>query len=129
LPPAKRLLLAKVIGRLGSLEAVSAGLNLIDDDVDPPVPYEIWKQIEAAFVEERRHGQSENTYILEPRSSNAIREKLLKLAHKDERRKESAQTLLAQIEEWRLEYGRPNGEPRHPAFERGEPWPPMPKGG
>jgi hypothetical protein len=47
------------------------------------------------------------------------------MAMKDERRKNSALSLLAQIEEWRLEYGRPAGEPRHPAIESGEPWPLM----
>ncbi len=123
---AKRLLLAKVIGRFGNLGAVSAGLHLIDDGVSPSVPYEVWNQVEAAFVEKRPHDESENTYTLEPRSSNAIRATLLEMASKDERRKKSAFTLLAQIEEWRLEYGRPTGEPRHPTFETGEPWPPMP---
>lgn len=129
LPPVKRLLLAKVIGRLTTLEAVLAGLNLVDDGVNPSVPYEIWNQVETAFVEKRPYGGSEGTYTLEPRSSNAIRLKLLEMASKDERRKKSAFTLLAQIEEWRLEYGRPPGEPRHPAFETGMPWPPMPAEG
>lgn len=129
LPLTKRLLLAKVVGRLGELEAVSAGLNLIDDTVSPPVPHEIYRQVEAAFVERRPHGESENTCTLEPRSSNAIRAKLLEMASSDERRKKSALMLLGQIEEWRLEYGRPAGEPRHPAFDLGEPWPPIPKRG
>ena len=128
LPPTKRMLLAKVVGQLGDLEAVSAGLSLIDDKDSPPVPYEIWKQVEAAFVERRPHNESENTFTLEPRSSNAIRVKLLEMASRDKRRKRSALTLLGQIEEWRLEYGRPAGEPRHPAFDSGEPWPPMLKG-
>jgi hypothetical protein len=127
LAPAKRDLLAKVVGQLGNVEAVAAGLGLIDDAASTPVPYEIWKQLEDAFVERRPHGESQNTFTLEPRSSNAIRVKLLEMAAKDDRRKKSAMKLLAQIEEWRLEYGRPAGEPRHPAFERGEPWPHVPK--
>lgn len=125
LPPHKRDLLAKVVGQLGSLEAVSAGLDLIDDAASTPVPCEIWKQLEDAFVERRPHGESQNTFTLEPRSSNAIRAKLLHMATKDERRKKSALNLLAQIEEWRLEYGRPAGEPRHPAIAVGELWPPL----
>ena len=129
LPPAKRLLLAKVIGQRADLEAVMAGLNLTDDAVNPSIPYEIWSQMENAFVERRPHGQAENTFTLEPRSSNAVRARLLDMANNDERRKKSAFDLLAQIEEWRLEYGRPTGEPRHPAFDSGEPWPPMPKAG
>ena len=126
LEPAKRALLAKVVGQLGNLEAVSAGLSLIDDNLNPAVPYEIWKQLEDAFVERRPHGGSQNTFTLEPRSSNAIRAKLLEMATHDERRQKSALKLLAQIEEWRLEYGRPAGEPRHPAFDTGELWPLMP---
>jgi hypothetical protein len=121
--PAKRELLAKVVGKLGSLEAVSAGLSLIDEGAKTPVPYEIWKQLEDAFVERRPHGESQNAFTLEPRSSNEIRAELLEMATKDEKRKISALRLLAQIEEWRLEYGRPAGEPLHPAFNSGEPWP------
>ena len=127
LPPAKRLLLSKFC-RLGTQEAVSAGLNLINDNVNPSIPHEIWLQLEAAFVERRHHGTSENTYTLTPRSSNAIRAKLLEMATKDERRKNSAFTLLGQIEEWRIEYGRPTGEPRHPAYDSGQLWPPIPVG-
>jgi hypothetical protein len=123
LPSAKRGLLAKVIGQLGSGDAVSAGLNLVDDTASDPVPYEIWRRLEDAFVERRPHGESQNTFTLGPRSSNAIRAKLLEMATKDERRKKSASRLLAQIEHWRLEYGRPVGEPRHPNFDSHEPWP------
>jgi hypothetical protein len=39
-------------------------------------------------------------------------------------RKKSALALLAQIEVWRLEYGKPNSEPRHPHFESLALWPP-----
>jgi len=123
LPSPRRDLLAKVVGQLGNVEAVTAGLYLIDDAANSPVPYEIWEQLEDAFVERRPHGESRNTFTLEPRSSNAIRAKLLDMATKDERRKKSALRLLAQIEEWRLEYGRPAGEPRHPSIESREPWP------
>ena len=31
--------------------------------------------------------------------------------------------LLGQIEEWRLEHGRPTDEPRHPDLASGQPWP------
>lgn len=125
LPPAKRGLLAKVIGQLGTVDAVVAGLNLIDDGARDAVPYEIWQQLEDAFVEKRPSGQSQNTFTLEPRSSNAIRAKLFEMAKTDERRKRSALMVLSQIEEWRLKYGRPAGEPRHPAVESGKPWPPV----
>jgi len=45
------------------------------------------------------------------------------MATKDNRRKKSASSLLAQIEVWRLEYGRPNGEPRNPDIECESSWP------
>ena len=122
----KRFILAQVVGRFGTLQAVSAGLELLDDTANPPIPYEIREQIEAAFVESRPYPGKENTYTLVPQSSNAIRAKLLEMASKDKRRKNSAFQLLAQIEEWRLEYGRPAGEPRHPALDSAEPWPFIP---
>jgi hypothetical protein len=127
LSPARRSLLAKVVGYLGGLPAITAGLRLIDDRDSVPVPFEIWKLIEDAFVERRPHNGSANVFTLEPRSSNAIRTQLLAMADNDDRRKKSALNLLAQIEEWRQEYGRPAGEPRHPALESGRPWPPIPK--
>ncbi len=125
LPSKNRMLLAKVVGQLAGLEAVSAGLYLIDDPANPPIPYEIRKQLEDAFMEKRQVAGHKNTYTMEPRGSNVIRTILLEMSLKDARRKKSAATLLAQIEEWRLEYGRPVGEPRHPALEAGGSWPPI----
>ena len=124
LPSSKRLLLSKVIGWLGTPAAVSAGLNLIDDNASPSLPYEIWKQLEDAFVEQRPSRQRQNMYTLVARTSNAISAKLFEMVTKDARRKKAAFSLLGQIEEWRLEYGKPNGEPRHPAFGSVDPWPP-----
>jgi hypothetical protein len=48
------------------------------------------------------------------------------MTSKDVRRKRTAVRLLAQIEEWRLQYGRPTGEPRHPALDSGIAWPLLP---
>ncbi len=125
LPAAKRSLLAKVVGQIGDVEAICAGLNLIDDTASMPVPHGILRQIEGAFVERQPYGGRYDIYTLEPRSSNAIRARLFEMATTDEQRKRSALRLLGQIEEWRLEYGRPVGEPRHPAFDSGKPWPAM----
>jgi hypothetical protein len=127
LPVAKRVLLARIVSQFGTLEAFSAGLELIDDRANPPIPYEITQQIEAAFVARRPYPGSENSYTLEPQRSNEIRTKLLEMTSTDERRKDSAFQLLAQIEEWRLEFGRPPGEPRHPELESGEFWPYIPR--
>lgn len=123
LPASKRLLLARVIGWLGSSEAIVAGLNLIDDAAQPPVPWELWERVETLFIDRVPYGQSDNTFTLAARPANSIRAKLFEMATGDERRKKSAFSLLGQIEEWRLEHGRPAGEPRHPALESGEPWP------
>lgn len=123
--PERRRILAKVMGYLEAPGAILAGLQLIDDSDAEPVPYEIGRQLEAIFVEHRPYRDSPNTYTLAPRSANAIRGKLLVMAAKDERRKMSALGLLSQIEVWRLEHGRPYGEPRHPAIETGVAWPPV----
>jgi hypothetical protein len=126
LPQHRRLLLAKIIGRFVDVDAVLAGLNLIDDTTSPSVPFEIADQLENAFVERRGHGTPGNSFTLEPRNSNVIRAKLFEMASKDVHRKRTAVRLLAQIEEWRLQYGRPTGEPRHPAPDSGIAWPLLP---
>ncbi len=117
LPPLKRALLARVVGRLDTTEAILAGLNLIDDAAMPAVPYEIWKQLEVTFVEHKSVSTESNAYTPAPRSSNPIRGRLFEMATKDDRRKKASSSLLGQIEVWRLEYGRPNGEPRNPDVE------------
>jgi hypothetical protein len=131
LPAAKRALLTQVIAKLGTDEAVLAGLNLIDDTVTSnhtatsPVPYDLWKAIENAFLEQRPYGTTGSSYTLVPRSSNAIRARLFVMTLRDKRRSHSAFALLGQIEVWRIEHGRPGAEPRHPAFDSGALWPPI----
>ena len=124
LPPSKRLRLAAVLNAIGTPETLMAGLQLIDDRVRPSIPRDTFAHVETAFVEHRPDEQSANTYTLVARSSNDVKMTLFKMATQDDRRKQSAFSLLGQIEEWRLEYGRPTGEPRHPALQFGEPWPP-----
>jgi hypothetical protein len=116
LPLAKRALLGKIMALLGTTEAISAALNLIDDAVPHSLPYEVWKKIEETFVEHEAVSGNPYAYIPAPRSSNSIRNRLFHMATTDERRKGGASSLLAQIEVWRLEYGRPNGEPRNPSL-------------
>ena len=112
LPPPKRSLLARVVSWLGTPEASLAALNLINDNATPAVPYETWKQLEAAFVEHKPYGRDTNAYTLTPRSANDVRERLFEMSTRDKNRMKCASSLLAQIEVWRLEHGRPNGEPR-----------------
>jgi hypothetical protein len=124
LSPIKRELLAKVMSDVGTGEELLANLNLIDDRSARAIPQGTWEHIEAAFVQRRRRDGSENIFTLEVSASNQARAKLFDMMLRDERRRKSAFKILGQIEEWRLEYGRPTGEPRHPAFNSGVLWPP-----
>lgn len=124
LPPQMRLLLADCVTRLGTRDGIFAGLDLIHDDAIPSIPPALIRNLEAVFVERRPYGSSENTYTLEPQSANDIRSRLFEMAVSDESRKHSAWSILAQIESWRIEYGRPTSEPRHPNIDSGIPWPP-----
>ncbi len=122
LPPNKRMLLAKAFSRFKGEEDLVAGLCVLRDD-GSGLPYEILRTIENTFLEHRPYGKETNVYTVAPRGSNALRKRLLEMAHTDPLRKSSAFALLGQIEVWRLEHGRPMEEPRHPAIESGIRWP------
>jgi len=124
LPELNRYVLSKVMDWLGTPEALAANLNLIDDAKPSPVPQGIWDQLQSAFVERRPYGQIPNAYTQHARTSNELRVRLFRMAIEDEKRRKSAFMLLGQIEEWRLEHGRPTGEPRHPDLASGQSWPP-----
>jgi hypothetical protein len=125
LPQTMRVMLADVLASLGTRDALIGALDLIHDGVNPAVPYELLQGIENVFLERRPYGESGHVYTLEPRSANEIRSRLFGMMLSDGSRKRSAWALLGQIESWRLEYGRPASEPRHPAFDSGSPWPPI----
>jgi hypothetical protein len=118
-----RLILAKVCASLGTPEALYAGLDLIDDEGAPQIPYDLWQAAEGVFLEKRPSQQLANAYSLVPRAASDIRERLFEMATNDAQRSRSAATLLLRIEEWRLEHGRPPSEPRHPAYDSGTLWP------
>lgn len=124
LPESNRHVLSKVMYWLGTSEALDANLNLIDDAKTSPVPQGIWDQLKSAFVERRSLGQNSNAFTEHPRASNEMRVRLFRMAIEDDKRWKSAFKLLGQIEEWRLEYGRPTSEPRHPNLASGQSWPP-----
>jgi hypothetical protein len=133
LPELNRHILSKVMDSLGTPEALAANLNLIDDARPSPVPQGIWDQLKSAFVERRPYGQNANVFTEHARASNEPRVRLFRMATEDNKRRKSAFTLLGQLEEWRLEHGRPSGEPRHPDLASGQSWPPkkpflVPKG-
>jgi NACHT conflict system protein len=124
LPEPSRQVLSKAMYWLGTPEALTASLNLIDDAKPSPVPQGVWDQLEGAFVERRPYGQNPNVFTQHARASNELRLRLLRMAIGDSKRRKSAFMLLGQIEEWRLEHGRPADEPRHPDIASGGPWPP-----
>lgn len=124
LPEYKRHLLSEIMGEIGTPEALHASLNLIDDAKFPPIPQGIRNQLEHALVERRPYGQIPNAYTLHARASNDLRLRLFRMAGEDKKRRMSASKLLGQIEEWRLEYGKPTNEPRHPDLASGQSWPP-----
>ena len=123
LPELNRHILSKVMYWLGTSEALAANLNLIDDAKPTPVPRGIWDQLESAFIEQRPYRESPNIFTQHARTSNELRVRLFRMVLEEEKRRKSAFMLLGQIEEWRLEYGRPTGEPRHPDLASGQSWP------
>lgn len=124
LPNAKRVLLGKVFGQFTSEDDRVEGLCILRDD-GSGVPYELVRSMENAFLERRPYGPSGSAYTVCPLGCNAVRKRLFEMAIGDPHRKESAVALIGQIEVWRLEHGRPDEEPRHPAIDSGVPWPPL----
>jgi hypothetical protein len=125
LEEARRILLARIVARLRTEDALIAGLSLLRDNADPPVPFDLARSLEEVFVHRRSEGDSQNMYTLEPRASNTIRARLFEMSLTDDLRKAATWSLLGSIEIWRIEYGRPPNEPRHPEFDSGLSWPPL----
>lgn len=124
LPDLNRHVLSKVMDRIGTPEALVANLNLIDDAKPLRVPQGVWDHLQGAFIERRPYGQNPNIFTEHTRASNELRVRLFRMTNEDEKRRWAAFMLLGQIEEWRLEYGRPTDEPRHPDLASGQSWPP-----
>lgn len=123
LPDFNRHILSRVMDSLGTPEALTSNLSLLDDT--KPIPWGVREQLERAFVERRPSGQDTGFFTQHARASNGLRDRLFSMATHDEKRRKSALALLGQIEEWRLEHGRPWDEPRHPDLASGHPWPPI----
>jgi hypothetical protein len=124
LPPRSRMVLTKAFARFQKEADLVAGLCVLRDD-GSGIPYEILRSMEDRFLERHPYGGRSHAYRLAPRGANALRKRLFEKALGDSIRRRSAATLLAQIEVWRLEHGRPTDEPRHPAIDSGQPWPPF----
>jgi hypothetical protein len=115
-------ILGKVLATIGTLESLLRALDLLNDDRGGS-SYELYKALEEVFVEHRPLPESSNTYTMVPRPSNEVRGKVLDMVRNDPRRKKSAWRLLNEIEKWRMQFGRPEGEPRSPNVEAGLWWP------
>ena len=124
LPEINRDILSRVMDWIGTPEALATNLKLIHDERHVPVPQGVCDQLESAFLHRRPHGQSLRAFTLHGQTSNELRARLLRMALDDAKRRKSAFMLLGRIELWRLEYGRPAGEPRHPDLASGQSWPP-----
>ena len=124
LPELNRHLLSRVMVWIGTPETLAASLNLVDDANPVPIPEGTWHQLESAFVERRPYGQHPHVFTRHARTSNELRARLFWMALQDPKRRESAFMIVGKIEEWRLEHGRPTGEPRHPDLASGQSWPP-----
>jgi hypothetical protein len=124
LSPEQAKVLGKVLAKVGTTEALMRALDLLKDDGNGGASYELYRSLEEVFVEHRSIEGASSTVTMVPRSSNAIRRKLLDMVQNDPKRRNSALALLNQIEEWRMRFGRPDGEPRSPSVEDGFFWPP-----
>jgi hypothetical protein len=120
----KRVLLAKVFGQFTGEDDRVQGLYVLRDE-GSGVPYELVRSMENAFLERRPYGNSGSSYNLSPLACNVVRKRLFEMVIGDPHRKQSAFALLGQIEVWRLEYGHPADESRHPVIESDVSWPPL----
>ncbi len=123
LPENSRHVLSRVMCAIATPEALLGNLNLIDDARRPPVPRGVLEQLESVFVQREPQDTQPNVFTLHARASNNVRDRLFRMALKDRRRQQSAFSLLGQIEVWRLDYGKPTDEPRHPDLSSGLFWP------
>jgi hypothetical protein len=118
----KRQVLGQAMGLIGTPEAMFAGLQLLDDADRWPIPDSVENYLEKAFVEHRPEG-GQGVFALIARAANDLRLELCRLAKEDAGRCRAAFSLLGQIELWRLERGRPLGEPRNPILADTSDWP------
>ncbi len=115
----RRHLLAGVLGVLGEEDALLSMPDLIGGGS----MLDSGRGSEAIFLERKDHG--EGSYTLEPRSAAPARKRLFETILQGPPHRHAAVAALGRIEVWRLEMGRPPGEPRHPSIGSGVPWPPL----
>lgn len=120
LTPAQTHLLRAIYGELGGDDTMLAAVNLLPGAMSSFDE----RGFETLFLEHRPYGRS-NSYELIPRDAKQSRAGLFQRVLNDPTRRQAAFAILGQVEVWRLEHGRPTGEPRHPMIESGLPWPPL----
>lgn len=121
LTPMQRQLLPAIYRELGSDEAMLAGANFLQGTMSP---YGFDRGPETLFMERRPYDNS-GAFVFVPRNAEQVRAKLFQMVLNDPSRRRAAFSILGQVEVWRIEHGRPKGEPRHPMIETGQPWPPL----
>jgi hypothetical protein len=120
LTPAQTHLLRAIYQELGGDDTMLAGVNLLRDTM---LSFDE-RGFETLFLEHRPYGRSDS-YELIPRDARRSRAGLFQTVLNDPTRRQAAVSILGQIEVWRVEHGRPTGEPRHPMIESDVPWPPL----
>ena len=83
LPEFNRHVLSRVMGGLGTAEAMLANLNLVDDTEPSSIPQGLSDQLERAFVKREPYGQNHNAFTVHARVSNDLRARLLRMALED----------------------------------------------
>lgn len=123
LADSQREIIANVIEKLSTSDAIIAGLKLISDKSKNPKSYPLRRAIEHLLVKQVPVPWHMGAYELEPQEDKEIRYRLFDMAIDDRRRCRTAFELLGFIHKLRFEYGKPPTEPRHPNLQRGKPWP------
>lgn len=125
LPDSLREVVAGIIEKLSTTDAVLHGLNLILDKTRNPIPAHLREAIDKLLVKRVPVTGHSDLYNLTPQEGQAIRERLFDILMHDPGRRKSAYELLGFIEQLRLKFGKPPTEPRHPNLQAGKPWPPL----
>jgi hypothetical protein len=127
LSPRGRDLLARVLLSVGTDEALLSCVGFLVDGVgiEAHTSFKLQEAFEEVFLQRVPISPNANAYRVSPRPSNGLRDSLATISRTDGPAQEGARRLLMRIEHWRLEHGRPNGEPRNPFFGVGVIWPPF----
>src|SRR3569833_308146 len=119
-----RYLLAAVLSGIRTIEAMSAALKLVEDAAEPPIPDDVFELLRSLSVSEQPvTDQGRQQYNIVPIELNGLRQQLLRMAREKTICDNSAEKLLACLDQWRLEYGKPPAEYWHPDRVSNIPWP------